>query len=436
MRRDDFAKRLGAAAVAEPRDAVIEEREPERFIARFTEAVAAGGTVFLADPAWGESERRQFNALVAGPARGDAAGSAGRTLPVAQAGRGPGGGAFDPSSGRGDATPVAGGWLCIPTGGSSGGVNLARHDESTLWAAVQGFAAHFHATRIDAVGLLPLHHVSGLMAWLRCILTGGRYRPWDWKRLEAGERPACPGGGFVSLVPTQLHRLLDQPGAVEWLRGFRAILLGGGPAWPELLAQAAEAQLPLAPSYGATETAAMVAALRPGDFLAGGRGCGSALPHARVSIAEDGSIEVEASSLFRGYWPGTRDAGPWRSGDVGMIDGSGSLHVRGRRDALIISGGEKIDPAEVEAALRATGHFADVAVVGGWDPRWGQIVVACHPPAAPAPDRRQVEEALAGRLAKFKWPKRYLPIHAWPRNEQGKVRRSELVARVGEILRR
>jgi O-succinylbenzoic acid--CoA ligase len=369
-------------------------------MAAFGDAVAADGMVFVADPSWGAIERAQFAAVRL-------------------------------SSGAERPAPDAPGWLGLPTGGTSGGVRLARHDQDTLSAAVDGCCGHFRVTRIDAVGVLPLHHVSGLLAWLRCALTGGRYRPWAWADLEAGRWPETGGGDwFLSLVPTQLQRLLEQRRSGEELRRFRAVLLGGAPAWPDLLERAARAGVPLAPGYGTTETAAMIAALRPEEFLAGRTGCGTALPHARVTVEADGAIRIAADSLFRGYYPDWREAGAWRTEDLGRLDEQGSLHVLGRRDAVIITGGEKVDPAAVEAALRATGQFADVAVVGVPDARWGQAVVACYPAGPGEPDLETVDRQLGTGLAPHQRPKRYVRVDRWPRTESGKVSRSALVALV------
>lgn len=417
MERADLMRLLGAApAAAEPRDVVVEEREPARFISSFTAAVAAGGTVFLADPAWGARERAQFAALT--------------RLHVRRAADEGAGGRLSATIGHSRAER---GWLCIPTGGSSGNLKLARHDGETLAAAVTGFCAHFGVARVNAVGLLPLHHVSGFMAWMRTVLTGGTYLPWDWKQVETGRRPALPSDGgdwFLSLVPTQLQRLLGSADAEAWLRGFRAVFVGGGPAWPELIEAGAAAGLPLAFSYGMTETAAMVAALRPEEFLAGGRGSGTAMPHARLSLDDGGRIGIESASLFRGYWPEAREGAAWLTEDLGEFDERDSLHVRGRRDALIITGGEKVDPAEVETALRATGLFADVAVIGVPDAEWGQAVVACYPAEGGAVDA----VALDG-LSAFKRPKRYVAVPAaeWPRNAQGKVNRAALRERVTQV---
>ena len=325
----------------------------------------------------------------------------------------------------------------IPSGGSGGGVKFARHDEETIGAAVRGFCAHFGLTRVNAVGVLPLHHVSGLMAWMRCALTGGEFVPWDWKRLEAGERLTLRAGAdwVISLVPTQLQRLLMAEEAVAWLRQFRVIFLGGGPVWPQLADAAAEAKLPISLSYGMTETAAMVTALRPEEFLAGDRSCGAPLPHARVTIDAEGVVTVAGESLFRGYYVNEAPkekcnviryisgGGPgWVTEDLGSFDERGHLHILGRRDAVIITGGKKVHPNEVEAVLRASGEFDDVAVIGLPDAEWGEAVVACHPPSGRAPN---LERAVAA-LAPHQRPKRFIAVADWPRNSQGKVSRAEL----------
>jgi len=401
MTRSDLARLLGAPAglVAEARrePVVIEDRDPLRFMAALAAATASGGTVLLAGDTWGENERCQLAAL-----RQRAA-----TTPATAAGKG---------------------WLGIPTGGTGGRLKLARHDEETLAAAVGGFCRHYSITQVNAAGVLPLHHVSGLMAWLRCALTGGEYRPLDWKAVVRGDLPALPAkaqGWVISLVPTQLERLLPSAAAVAWLQGFRLIFLGGAPAWPELLAKAAAAQLPVSPGYGLTETAAMVTGLRPEDFLLGARSNGPALPHATVAVGGDGIISVGGDSLFRGYYPDWRDRRPFATGDLGRLDPRGDLHVLGRSDAVIISGGEKVDPAEVEAVLCGTGELGEVVVLGLPDAQWGQVVVAAYPAAA-QPVWARVHQAVALRLSAPKRPKHYVPIADWPVNEQGKVNRAEV----------
>jgi O-succinylbenzoic acid--CoA ligase len=333
------------------------------------------------------------------------------------------------------------GWLCVPTGGSGGGMRFARHDERTLGAAVAGFCAHTGVGRVNAIGVLPLHHVSGLMAAVRCRATGGHHLPWSWPQLAVGEVPALAAGDwFLSLVPTQLQRLLDAPKTVDWLRRFHTIFIGGGPAWPVLMERAAEAKLPLAFSYGLTETAAMVTAQGAGDFAGGDCSSGRPLPHAGVEVVDEASgqpapagatgiVRITGESVFRGYYPGHGAGRSFTTGDLGRFDASGALHIFGRRDAVIITGGKKVHPAAVESALRATGLFPDVAVIGLPDAEWGEVVVACYP--ADGEGTRRLPDL--PELAAYQSPKRLLAVADWPRNAQGKVNRPALRAAVSAL---
>lgn len=319
------------------------------------------------------------------------------------------------------------GWLRVATGGTSGEPRWVRHDERTLTAAVKGFCTHFGLTRVNAVDVLPGYHVSGLMARVRCAETGGHHVAWSWKQIEAGERPerdATQGDWVLSLVPTQLQRLLISPDAVAWLRGFKVIFVGGGPVWPELAEAGARAELRLSLSYGMTETAAMVAALRPEEFLAGARSCGGALPHANILLDADGRIGIAGESVFLGYDSSESTDPVFWTEDLGRWDQRGHLEILGRRDAVIITGGKKVQPQEVEAALRASGEFSDVVVIGLPDSEWGEIVVACYPPSERAPD---LTHAVAGLRGAMK-PKRFLAVADWPRSPQGKINRAQLKA--------
>lgn len=398
MERHELARRLGATTTHRATRTVIAEPNPEEFIAQFAAALAGDGDIFLANPHWGANERGQAAALIEAAVAHD----------PAQPGRG---------------------WLMIPTGGTSGFVKFARHDSFTLAAAAQGFARHFGLARVNAAGGLPLHHVGGLVAWLRTVLTGGTYLPANWKEIEAGLRPDLPAradGWVISLVPTQLERLLRDAAAADWLRQFRLVILGGAPAWPALLDQAAAERIRISLSYGMTETAAMVTALRPEEFLAGRRTSGPALPHVRVAVNAEGAITVAGESVFRGYYPHWRSpAEAFVTADAGHLDAEGHLHVTGRRDAAIITGGEKVHPADVEAVLQRATGVAQVAVVGVPDAEWGQRVVALYPAASGFSERR-AREAAERELSPHQRPKNYLALARWPVSELGKLNRAQL----------
>ena len=379
----------------------MERAELKKLVLGLGCAEECGGFIFLADPKWSPADR----AAVA------------RLQEKAKRRRG----------------KVDHGWLCIPTGGTSGSIKFARHDERTLTAAVRGFCTHFDLARVNAVGVLPAHHVSGLMARVRSAMTGGEHRASDWKRIEAGQRPLLPrlrGPWVISLVPTQLHRLLKSRSATNWLRGFKIIFLGGGPAWASLLDDGARAKLRVSLSYGMTETAAMVTALRPEEFLAGARSSGSPLPHARVTVTRGNVVRIAGESVFRGYFPSRKGGATFTTEDLGHIDAQGQLHLLGRRDAAIITGGKKVQPAVVEAALRASGEFDDVGVIGLPDSEWGEVVVACFPASGAKPNLKRASATLAAHLR----PKRFVSVVDWPRNAQGKLNRAKLTAAASAAL--
>jgi O-succinylbenzoic acid--CoA ligase len=142
-------------------------------------------------------------------------------------------------------------------------------------------------------------------------------------------------------------------------------------------------------------------------------------------VGKVGRIQIKSESLFHGYWPdGDRDADWFLSGDRGALDSKGRLHVLGRADAVIISGGKKVEPGEVEEAVRATGLVSDVAVVGAPDDEWGEIVVAvvvCDESSlSPLPHR------LRETLDAYKIPKRWKRIERLPRDEVGEIDRRSL----------
>jgi O-succinylbenzoic acid--CoA ligase len=395
----------------------LERAELRKWLLASAPARARGEFVFLQDPFATDEEREKVETLWR---------SAEKTLRLTDD--------CDPA----DGTKLRG-WICIPTGGSSGRTRFARHDEETLSAAVSGFCLHYGLPRVNAVSVLPLHHVSGLMAQMRCLATGGTYVPWDWRNLAAGDWPTLTksdDGWMISLVPTQLQRLLDVSSGADFLRRFRFIFIGGASAWPELLERAAEQKLSLNLSYGMTETAAMIAAQGEGAFLCGERDSGRVMPHARVRVLrEDGSecivgetghVHISATSLFRGYFPDTRTGSDFAPEDLGQSDGEGRLTILGRRDGMIVTGAEKVWPAEVEAALRETGEFSDLVVLGTADPRWGEAVTAFYPIADGAKELEMIYRKLEGKLSAFKFPKRLVAVAEWPRNAHGKVNRELL----------
>ncbi|MBF2015413.1 MAG: AMP-binding protein [Rivularia sp. T60_A2020_040] len=242
---------------------------------------------------------------------------------------------------------------------------------------------------------------------------------------------------FISLVPTQLQRLLQKSDLIQWLSKFKTVLLGGAPAWNELLEKARFHHIRLAPTYGMTETASQIATLKPDDFLKGKVGCGKVLPHAKVKIVGEkgeflktnqvGKINIQAESLTLGYYPLNGEIQSYlQIDDLGFLDEKEYLNIVGRNSDKIITGGEKVYPAEVEAAIRATGMVADVCVIGLFDTHWGQVVTAIYVPNNSTILNVHIKALIQEKLTNYKIPKFWISVDSLPRNSQGKINRQKL----------
>ncbi len=367
---------------------IIATPDPDEFITDFLAGVATGIPIFLASPDWGIAEWQQVQTITA---------------------------TVDRQQHRGQ--------IMIPTGGTSGQLKFASHTPDTLTAAVRGFQEFYQVAAINSYCTLPLHHVSGLMQLWRSLITGGQFwLPTKQPIRQQLFNSVPPSDFFISLVPTQLQRLLSD--RFDGLRQFQAVLIGGAPVWPALLHQARQAQIPLSLSYGMTETAAMVTALPPADFLAGGQTSGQSLPHVQLQIRANGRIAVQSAAVMLGYYPQIEIGGYWLTDDLGMVDRQGYLQILGRDSHKIITGGEKVFPAEVEAIIRSTGLVTDVYVLGVPDPEWGERVVAVYVGEVAA---SSLQKALQGQLSSFKQPKTWLAVPELPRNSQSKIDRSQIL---------
>jgi O-succinylbenzoic acid--CoA ligase len=195
------------------------------------------------------------------------------------------------------------------------------------------------------------------------------------------------------------------------------MLVGGAPAPSALLAEAADRGWPVLTTYGLSEACSQVATQRPGTVNRGEQGSGSPLPGVEVRI-QDGVIQVRGRTVCA---PVDRD-GWFTTGDLGRLDETGCLHVLGRRDDAIVTGGEKVLPHEVEEALRSCPGVADACVLGAPDPTWGQVVSALVVPRAAPPPAAALAREL-GRLAPYKRPRRLAYAAALPLGPNGKVDR-------------
>ncbi len=269
---------------------------------------------------------------------------------------------------------------------------------------------------------VPLSHIAGLGIVMRSVIYGTAaviHDGFDVDRVAASLDE--DGITVVSLVTTMLTRLLD---AGADLSGPRAILVGGGPVPQEVLEEALAKGATVVQTYGLTETCSQVTTLAPADSRRKVGSAGRPLLTTHLRIAPDGEILIQGPTVA----PGRADEGGWlHTGDLGEIDDEGFLYVRDRIDDLIVSGGENVVPAEVEAVLLRHPGVADAAVVGREDPEWQQAVTAVvvlesGSTVTPEELRHHCAESLAG----FKVPKRVELVAALPRTPSGKLMRRAL----------
>ena len=323
------------------------------------------------------------------------------------------------------------GRVMIPTGGTGGKVKFVIHSEETLRAAVHGLrdalVARGLSPILHGVTCTPPWHVSGFMPAIRARNTGGQHLVIDGRFTENTALPsvAFPKAGtkIISLVPAQLSRLMAHAEGEAWLRAFDVILLGGSSVPAPLHAEIRTRRLPVFLTYGSTETAAACALCPPEKIWAGESVRGTPLPGVTFATNADGVVTIATPALGVGLWPDAPLENPWVSGDRGDVSPDGYVKISGRADRVIITGGEKVDPARVEQALLSTGLVKEALVLGMVDTRWGEVVTACviGPASAEAALRLACET-----LEPAARPRRYVFVPSMPTNASGKPDREAI----------
>jgi o-succinylbenzoate---CoA ligase len=298
--------------------------------------------------------------------------------------------------------------IVVHTSGTSGGPKpVPLTYGNWLWSALGSGVALGVDPEERWLCALPLSHVGGLSIVLRSAIYGTTaivHERFDTERV-LGELMRPDGPTLVSVVPTTLRRLLDA--GLRFPPSLRWALVGGAPIPAELVGRAAAAGVPVATTYGLTEACSQVTTL------------GAPLFCTHVRLGPDDEILVSGPTVAPGSGP------VLHTGDLGVWNADGALHVTGRKAETIVTGGENVAPAEVEAVLEAHPAVIEAAVHGRPDPEWGEAVVATVVArGAIAPE--ELRAHCAARLAAFKVPKAIAFTDALPRTPSGKLLRRAL----------
>lgn len=311
----------------------------------------------------------------------------------------------------------------ILSSGTSGRPKSVLLTADNHLASARGSAAVLGVERDDRwLCCLPLNHVGGLAILLRAAIygTGAVVHPgFETDRVAAA---LDEGISVASLVPTQLVRLLD---AGAPLGRPRLLLVGGGPVSATVLEEALGRGATVVQTYGLTEACSQVCTLGPAEAQARVGSAGRPLAGTDVTV-RGGEILVRGPTVAPAA---LGDDGWLHTGDLGRIDEDGYLWVEGRREDLILSGGENVRPDRVEAALLTHPAVAEVAVAGREDREWGQAVTAfvVTAPGAGDVEREGLIAHARSRLAPHEVPKAVEFVAGLPRTGSGKVLRRLLV---------
>ncbi|MGF1671434.1 MAG: AMP-binding protein [Balneolaceae bacterium] len=296
---------------------------------------------------------------------------------------------------------------------------------------------------------LPVNHVGGASIIIRSLLYGTAiYRMDKFDRHQVStflsENRLFQA---ASLVPTMLHRLLLDP-LFQAHRELKAILLGGGPVTPALVKKSIERGLPVVQSYGMTETCAQIAAnplLMPSGTHSPSKSVGKLFAPNQIRIRdnqkkplkinESGMIWLKGPQVFDGYLnkQDNRQAfdedGWFNTGDYGHINAHGYIFIETRRSDLIVTGGENVNPVDVESALEGFEEIGQAAVIGIPDEEWGERVIAYIEPVSVSKysfTSEKIRNRLREILPLYKIPKEIFTLKALPRTESGKIKRQAL----------
>lgn len=339
--------------------------------------------------------------------------------------------------------------LILFTSGATGKPKGVMHSLSNLNNSADNSQRFLKQTEDDKwLASLPFYHIGGLSIIIRALRFGSPLvipespGTEDLRKALDNLSPA-----FVSFVSTQLSRLLDS----GWKPGenLKTVLLGGGFTDKELVNEAVAAGCRIANVYGSTETSAFVAALTPESAASKPASSGKALGRSKLYIVDDelkhlprgasGEILVEANSLFRGYYKDDETTsnklkdGHFYTGDIGYIDDEGDLFVEARRTDLIVTGGENVNPLEVENTLNKIPGIKDSCVFALQDREWGQLVAA-----AVVTDRDissdEITRMMKDKISGYKIPKKYFPFEKIPRTSLGKIMREKVKEEIEALI--
>ncbi len=308
----------------------------------------------------------------------------------------------------------------IFTSGSTGKPKAALHSYANHYYSAMGSNENIKLKKNNRwLAILPTYHVGGISVFFRVYLAGATIVIPD-TNLSIIENISRNKVSHVSMVSTQIYRMLDDDDAIEALKKLKAILLGGSAMPAGLVTKCHNLGLNIHVSYGSTEMSSQISTTNPNADLTELLTSGKVLKHRKLKISDEGEILVKGKTLFKGYLQkgkifSRQDMDAWyHTGDLGKLDKNGMLTVYGRQDNMFISGGENIQPEEIEKELCKIDNIIDAVVVGIEDREFGMRPVAfVKTENNEEINHEEINKELSKSIARYKIPVKY---HKFPEN--------------------
>ncbi len=332
--------------------------------------------------------------------------------------------------------------LILFTSGSTRKPKAVVHTFGSLYQSVLLTHSFSQLSESDIwLGSLPLYHIGGFMIIIRSLISGATLTlPYSTGYYEINEALVKYNPTHISLVSATLKQLIDNA-AIPNIN-LKQLYLGGGHLDSALCSLAINKGFPIVKVYGSTETCSMVSALSTEDFSSKPESVGKPLGDTEINIADkngtflksymQGEIFVRSKSLLKEYFSDADESskkltdGYYRTGDFGWFDGEGYLHIELRREDLIVTGGENVNPKEVEQFIIQLPSIIDTYVFAEPDETWGQIICAAIVTNSGI-TANELKEQLKNMMASFKVPKKFYFLEKIPRNDLGKIEKEKLM---------
>lgn len=334
--------------------------------------------------------------------------------------------------------------LILFTSGTSGNPKVVQLSFHNLRASFDNSNTVLnHDSNDKWMASLPFYHIGGFSIIIRALLSGtsiiipASLNTRDLAYTIISHRPT-----LLSLVSTQLKRLMDM--GIKPSAGLKCILLGGGFIEDSLVNEAIKEGWPIAKVYGSTETSSLITFVDckkdKNKKLSGGKPLGSN----QIFIVNErkdflppqvkGEIAIKSESCAKGYFNNPKETdekfrdGIYYTGDSGYIDEEGYLFIDSRMNNLIISGGENINPFEIETVLMEYPGIQNVSVFGQEDKEWGHIVSVAiiTEPGLNVPEK-ELKKFLLQKISPYKLPRKFYFMNEFPMNPLGKVQKEKLI---------